>query len=54
MNEYLKILKKYRNRLTRQQTLTLRGQLLNGDTEGFKKGLQKCLNKYNKNIDKKQ
>ena len=28
MKEYLKILKKYRNKLTRQQLLTLRGQIL--------------------------
>lgn len=45
MNDYLKLLKKYRNRLTRQQLLTLRGQILNGDIEGFKKGLKKILKK---------
>lgn len=44
MNEYIKLLKKYRKRLTKQQLLTLRGQILNGDIEGFKKGLKKCLN----------
>lgn len=43
MNEYLKLLKKYRKRLTRQQLLTLRGQILSGDIEGFKKGLKKVL-----------
>ena len=43
MNEYLKLLKKYRKRLTRQQLLTLRGQILSGDVEGFKKGLNKIL-----------
>ena len=53
MNEYLKLLKRYRNKLTRQQLLTLRGQVLNGDIEGFKKGLQKCLSKCYKIIDKK-
>lgn len=53
MNEYLKLLKKYRNKLTRQQLLTLRGQVLNGDIDGFKKGLQKCLSKCHKTIDKK-
>lgn len=45
MNEYLKILKKYRKQLTRQQLLTLRGQILNGDIEGFKKGLKKLIKK---------
>lgn len=43
MNEYIKLLKKYHKRLTRQQLLTLRGQLLSGNIEGFKKGLKKCL-----------
>ena len=43
MNEYLKLLKKYRKRLTRQQLLTLRGQILSGDVEDFKKGLNKIL-----------
>ena len=45
MNEYLKLLKKYRNKLTRQQLLTLRGQILSGDIEGFKKGFKKLVNK---------
>ena len=53
MNEYLKLLKRYCNKLTKQQLLTLRGQVLNGDIEGFKKGLQKCLSKCYKPIDKK-
>lgn len=45
MNEYIKLLKKYRKRLTRQQLLTLKGQILSGDIDGFKKGLLKCLKK---------
>ena len=45
MNEYIKILKKYCKILTRQQLLTLRGQILSGDIDGFKKGLQKVLRK---------
>ena len=45
MKEYLKLLKKYRKHLTRQQLLTLRGQILNGDYDGFKKGLKKVLNR---------
>ena len=43
MNDYLKILKKYCNKLTKQQLLTLRGQILSGNIEGFKKGLKKIL-----------
>lgn len=39
------LLKKYRNRLKRQQLKTLKGQILNDDIEGFKKGLMKCLKK---------
>lgn len=46
MNEYLKLLKKYRKRLTRQQLLTLRGQILSGDIDGFKKGLKKLVKKH--------
>lgn len=49
MNEYIKLLKKYRKKLTRQELLTLRGQILKGDTEAFKKGLNKILRrKYEK------
>lgn len=47
MNEHLKILKKYRKYLTRQQILTLRGQVINGDIEGFKKGLSNLLRRKN-------
>lgn len=43
MNENLKTLKKYRHKLTKQQLLTLRGQILKGDYEGFKKGLKKLV-----------
>jgi len=46
MNDYLKVLKKYKKKLTRQQLLTLRGQIINGDIEGFKKGLKKLIKKY--------
>ena len=45
MNEYFKLLKKYRKQLTRQQLLTLKGQILSGDIEGFKKGLKKLIKK---------
>ncbi len=43
MNEYIKLLKKYRKRLTRQQLLTLKGQILSGDIEGFKKGFKRLI-----------
>ena len=49
-NDYLKLLKKYRKRLTRQQLLTLRGQILSGDIVGFKKG----LSKINETIQRKR
>jgi len=37
------LLRKYRNKLTRQQTKTFKGQILAGDLQGFKKGLKKVL-----------
>lgn len=39
MIESLKLLKKYKFKLTKQQYRTLKGQILNGDIQGFKKGL---------------
>lgn len=47
MNETQKcmyLLKQYRYILTKQQKNTFKGQILSGDTEGFKKGLQKVIN----------
>lgn len=41
IKECFKLLKENRNKLTRQQLKTLKGQILSGDTTGFKKGLQK-------------
>lgn len=37
------LLKKYKYYLTKQQKKTLKGQILSGDIDGFKKGLKKCL-----------
>ena len=37
------LLKKYRHKLTRQQLLTLKGQIKVGDYIGFKKGLKKLI-----------
>lgn len=39
------LLKKYKYYLTKQQKKTLKGQIISGDIEGFKKGLKKCLKK---------
>lgn len=40
---YLRILKNYKNQLTRQQLKTFKGQILSGDIDGFKKGLKKVV-----------
>lgn len=49
MNRFIKSLKNYRSRLPSNILKTIRGQALNGDLEGAKKGLEKALNKYNIN-----
>lgn len=41
MKEQFKLLKEYKHLLTKQQYKTLKGQLLKGDIEGFRKGLFK-------------
>lgn len=41
MKENFKLLKEYKHLLTKQQIKTLKGQLLSGDIEGFRKGLFK-------------
>lgn len=43
MKECYLLLKQYHNKLSRQQTLTLKGQIKKGDYVGFKKGLKKLL-----------
>ncbi len=40
---FLKLLKKYNSKLTRQQFKTLRGQALAGDIDGAVKGLETIL-----------
>ena len=45
MRECMLILKKYRRFLTRQQVTTLKGQIMNGDFDGFRKGLDNLLNR---------
>lgn len=42
---FLRELRKYEDHLTKQQFKTLRGQVLNGDCVGAKKGLEKILNR---------
>lgn len=41
MEECFKLLKDYKYKLTKQQYRTLKGQVLKGDIEGFRKGLFK-------------
>lgn len=43
INIFIKSLKKYRHRLSKQQLKTIRGQILSGDLAGAKKGLAKLL-----------
>lgn len=45
MKEAFILLKIYKNKLTKQQMKTFKGQILSGDIDGFKKGLKKCLMK---------
>lgn len=46
MNEFLKSLKNYRRVLPKNIIKTIRGQALNGDLEGARKGLEKAIHKY--------
>lgn len=43
MKECFNLLKKYKHKLTRQQLLTLKGQIKANDLKGFKKGLCKLI-----------
>ena len=45
INIFITCLKKYRDRLSKQQLKTLRGQALSGNLSGAKKGLTKLLRK---------
>lgn len=49
MNEIIKnnmkLLKAYRYRISKQQYRTFKGQILNGDIEGFRKGLFNVIKK---------
>ncbi len=43
MRECFNLLKKYKHKLTRQQILTLKGQIKANDLIGFKKGLRNII-----------
>ena len=43
MIEDFKILKGYRYQLTKQQYRTFKGQILKGDSVGFRKGIKKVI-----------
>lgn len=43
MKECYKLLERYHRYLTRQQLLTLKGQIKSGNYDGFKKGLKKLV-----------
>ena len=45
-----RLLKKYKHVLTKQQYLTIKGQVKAGDIEGAKKGLKRVLERNIKNI----
>lgn len=52
LSEFLVILNGQRERLTRQQFKTLRGQALTGDVSGASKGLRQILLGSGRNADK--
>ncbi|MFR7350466.1 hypothetical protein [Peptoniphilus sp.] len=45
LNQFLKKLKKHKNHIERNTFKTIRGQAINGDLEGARKGLMKILDK---------
>lgn len=47
MKQAFKTLKSHKNRLSKQQYRTFKGQILSNDIEGFYKGLNKMLQKVN-------
>ena len=50
IEESMKLLKKYKYKLSEQQYKTFKGQILSGDIDGFKKGLKKVLNNNKKEL----
>lgn len=45
LNQFLKKLRKHKNYIERNTFKTIRGQAINGDLEGARKGLMKILDK---------
>lgn len=43
MKEQMKVLKEYRDKLSKQQYMTFKGQILKGDIKGFRKGLFRTI-----------
>ena len=43
LDEFMRLLKRNRENLTRQQFSTIRGQAIYGDIEGAKRGLDRVL-----------
>lgn len=43
MKDSFILLKEFKNKLTKQQYKTLKGQILKGDIDGFRKGLFKIV-----------
>lgn len=45
LNQFLKKLRKHKNHIERNTFKTIRGQAINGDLEGARRGLMKILDK---------
>ena len=43
MIDDFKLLKKYRHQISKQQYRTFKGQIISGDSLGFRKGLKRVL-----------
>lgn len=50
LNQFLKKLRKHKNHIERNTFKTIRGQAINGDLEGARKGLMKMLDKEMMNL----
>ena len=47
---FTRLLKQYKNKLTRQEILTLRGQAKKGEIFAAMKGLRSCLRRKKRNL----
>ena len=50
LNQFLKKLRKHKNHMERNTFKTIRGQAINGDLEGARKGLMRILDKEMMNL----